>query len=88
MAEDVPGKSRLSDEEVIARKPLFEFYSAHTQGGLEIPTFFVAGHETTRWVLRQDQFLAAYFAPVPLLRGHCTPSPRTNPPKTSLERNS
>ncbi|KAJ7258932.1 cytochrome P450 [Mycena rebaudengoi] len=31
MAADVPGKSRLSDEEVIA----------------QIPTFFVAGHETT-----------------------------------------
>ncbi|KAJ7272313.1 cytochrome P450 [Mycena rebaudengoi] len=31
MAEDVPGKSRLSDEDVIA----------------QIPAFFVAGHETT-----------------------------------------
>jgi hypothetical protein len=30
MEADVPGKSRLSDEEVIARKSLFEFHSANT----------------------------------------------------------
>jgi hypothetical protein len=57
MAADVPGKSRLSDEEVIARKSLFEFHSANIQGGSEIPTFFVAGHETTRCVRSQRQFL-------------------------------
>jgi cytochrome P450 len=90
MAEDGPGKSRLSDEEVIARTSLFHIHSANTQRGSEIPAFFVAGHETTRCVCLfgvKAQLFAAYIAPVPPLRGHCTPSPRTNPPKASFGRN-
>jgi hypothetical protein len=61
MAADVPGKSRLSDEEVIARESPFEFHSANIQGGSEIPTFFVAGHETTRCVLRQRPVFSCLF---------------------------
>jgi hypothetical protein len=87
-AADVPGKSRLSDEEVIARKSLFEFHSAILKEVQRSRHFSLLGMKLRGVFCAKDQFLAAHFAPVPLLRGHCTPSPGTNPPKKSFARNS
>ena len=51
MATDIPESQRLSDEDVLARAffPIrgygMKFYAFFT----EVPTFLVAGHETTRY---------------------------------------
>jgi cytochrome P450 len=49
MAVDIPEDQRLSDEEILARKSASSPrpISSTDLGLLEIPTFMVAGHETT-----------------------------------------
>lgn len=51
MMHDIPESQRMSDEDVLARQSLFGlacFLAASDRLPAEIPTFLVAGHETTR----------------------------------------
>jgi hypothetical protein len=52
IASDMPESMRMSESEILARKcrPPSRLKSS-TQDDLEVPTFLIAGHETTRWVL-------------------------------------
>jgi hypothetical protein len=48
--------------------------------------FLLLGMKLRGMLHANDPILIVYIAPVPLLRGHCTRSPRTNPRKTSFGR--
>ena len=53
MATDIPDNSRMTDEEVLSRESELEYYYLDCQLTLslftkEVPTFLLAGHETTR----------------------------------------
>jgi cytochrome P450 len=47
-SKDVPESQRLSDEDVLARECLSEILASKLSQNKEVPTFLVAGHETTR----------------------------------------
>jgi cytochrome P450 len=47
MAKDLPESQRLSDADVLARKSLLRLICTTSHIRIEIPTFLVAGHETT-----------------------------------------
>ncbi|KAJ7275844.1 cytochrome P450 [Mycena rebaudengoi] len=46
-SKDVPESQRLSDEDVLARECLSEILASKLSQNKEVPTFLVAGHETT-----------------------------------------
>ena len=50
MATDLPESQRMSDEDVLARALSCHFIHPRcsSRPSAEVPTFFVAGHETTR----------------------------------------
>ena len=50
MATDIPESQKLSDKDVIARTcPPFDAMCTDLLYSTEVPTFLVAGHETTRY---------------------------------------
>ena len=52
IASDMPASMRLSDSEILSRKclPPTRLQSSTEFVDLEVPTFLIAGHETSRWV--------------------------------------
>jgi hypothetical protein len=53
IASDMPANMRMSDSEILSRKCPFSALAAMLKSmiDLEVPTFLLAGHETSRWVL-------------------------------------
>jgi cytochrome P450 len=53
IASDMPTNMRMSDSEILSRKYLFSALAANFDSMvvLEVPTFLLAGHETSRWEL-------------------------------------
>ena len=56
MATDLPDNARMTDEEVLARESDSKYCDSNRDVDLpmlyeEVPTFLLAGHETTRFLL-------------------------------------
>ena len=52
IASDMPENMRMSDSEILSRKvPCVSLHDLQLNANSEVPTFLLAGHETSRWVL-------------------------------------